>query len=258
MREHVLAFQREIMAAFSRDLSWASPRTAHGTLQSSQRAPRQTPRDRGPAGGPRGGWRAPGRPGRWSARRPPPRAAGARATRARRRRPRGRIARDRRRRVHAQHPPEQRGVDHPPRHDEAERAQARTEEGPLHPGDVHDGNPAPAARARAGRGPSGPRGAAARSAALRPWISTDAAGGEFDGRTRPVTVAAATTRPPSTGTTANEMTSSVRGSSPVVSMSTTANGRVTPRGAPATLSSAPELARRRARAGLAERPGTPP
>ena len=113
-----------------------------------------------------------------------------------------------------------------------------------------------------GASASGPEGAAARSAALSPWISTDDAGGELAGRTSPATASPATTRPASTRTAANEMTSSVRGSSPVVSTSTTANGASRQCVRPACLNSAPAFAARRDRGapphsakGLLERSG---
>ncbi len=160
----------------ARDPGRLQPRLSRRPRSSPRRArparTRETP-DRGRARAPRDAWRARGTPGRWSARRPPPRAGGGRAspspaaTAASAQLP-GVAAR----RAIREQPPQQRGVDHPARKPKPSAAQARGEEARSTQAAWATGNPAPQGGHQRGER-RGAGGAAARSAARRPWISTD-------------------------------------------------------------------------------------
>ena len=97
----------------------------------------------------------------------------------------------------------------------------------------------PTRRGPRGRAPPSPPAArrrlrraaapSARSSSRSPWISTAVGGTPAAGRARPSRAPASTTRPPSTGTALHATIASRRGSSPVVSRSTTQNAALAPR-----------------------------
>ena len=94
----------------------------------------------------------------------------------------------------------------------------------LDPGGVSNEDPSRIAIQGSGRAARTAGGASARSIGRSPWMRIVSASGIRIGRAIPVRVWPTTTRPPSIGIEAKETISSLRGSSPVVSKSTTRSG----------------------------------
>ena len=120
-------------------------------------------------------------------------------------------------------PSERQRVDDAAAQSHVAAAQRALQEAALEPGGVGDElRPRRASRSASSASSSG--GPPAKSAVRRPWMRTVCPGGGSSGRTSLARIRSTSIRPPSTGTAHEAMISWRRGSSPVVSRSTTANG----------------------------------